>query len=821
MLTTLDSERQRMYSGRRYKWADCTCSVCSSSTSSSSEIRRGRSPTRRVEYSRPKSAVSSAYRSDLTSKAWIDAHGLKKRRLTLKQIYDDQKKNNLSTGRRSPTRSEEGYVRATLDSVGAAPSLTVLFNDDDLDDTERNLWQLVHQIERRLEWLGKGSRRVFGTIAEDSVTFVLDFSGGMTRLEHELKQAVRFLISDQLPRDNRRFNFVAYAEEAERWERRVVDVNAESMECAWLWLRDLRPGHKANIADALALALEDKQTQAVYLVSCGRSTTNADALLCAVDDANRRRKTGRIPVHVTAYEPETVDGEAMLRAIAAETRGRFHSFAVRGPPVSSDSDDVRILEGELTAAKDVLVHIMSLRTGILREVRPTSRARSRSPMKTGSPSRHDKCHTSPVRRDPLERARSPEAKKSGGGGGGGDDKGGKKDDDATRLDSRAWLKKNGISKDCAKSIDETLKSRSCPHAVVHSLDSHEKTLKKVLKECKERVKWLRQGSRELFGNITEKRPVFCVDISEAMVYRMDYVRDQLRNLLQEQVKNTEAFNLLCFDTAVDAWARHTVTTGPRSIDSAREWIRDTDVGSGQVSIEGVLKVALADPDADAVYLVVSGVPLSNRDAMDVLDTVRMVNSRRIPIHVVTFCVGSPKQPSGAQQAMAEQFGMRLAAQTNGRYHSVFWDGGRYRGAGDELRVVKAEVARARELTGKLSKFRGDTSRCNCAADGPLKKHKAPSCQCDDRPIRLPGIRGASEREDRKCHEHHHCGDTCFGACDGRLTPCSPHRRCASTGPNCDCWECARSCRPSSRGVRLNDFVLGRRGVPTRKRRRKR
>jgi hypothetical protein len=57
-----------------------------------------------------------------------------------------------------------------------------------------------------------------------------------------------------------------------------------------------------------------------------------------------------------------------------------------------------------------------------------------------------------------------------------------------------------------------------------------------LRRLERRISWLRQGSREVFGTILEKKVYILIDTSSSMVNYIEFVKDRLEHLVKEQLE---------------------------------------------------------------------------------------------------------------------------------------------------------------------------------------------------------------------------------------------------------------------------------------------
>lgn len=58
---------------------------------------------------------------------------------------------------------------------------------------------------------------------------------------------------------------------------------------------------------------------------------------------------------------------------------------------------------------------------------------------------------------------------------------------------------------------------------------------RMLNDCRDRLCWLKQGSRELFGTLLEERMVIVIDTSSSMKDRLDLVKRKIQELIRVRI----------------------------------------------------------------------------------------------------------------------------------------------------------------------------------------------------------------------------------------------------------------------------------------------
>ena len=65
---------------------------------------------------------------------------------------------------------------------------------------------------------------------------------------------------------------------------------------------------------------------------------------------------------------------------------------------------------------------------------------------------------------------------------------------------------------------------------IHRL--YQEKVEQMVSECCDRLNWLKQGSRELFGTLLEDRLVVVIDTSASMKDRLELVKAKIQQLIE-------------------------------------------------------------------------------------------------------------------------------------------------------------------------------------------------------------------------------------------------------------------------------------------------
>ncbi|XP_063809397.1 von Willebrand factor A domain-containing protein 3B isoform X2 [Pseudophryne corroboree] len=227
---------------------------------------------------------------------------------------------------------------------------------------EERMKATLEKMERRVTWLQKGSRELFGTILEDQVYLLIDTSHSMKDKLFLVKEKIFQLMQEQL-KPKKMFNFVKFDSKVEAWKSKLAEVNEENMKEAWFWVKELQVGSSTNTLKALQVALSDINTEAVYLLTDGRPDQPSETILAHVNILKQ------IPVHTIAFNCDDTEANSFLHQLSSKTGGRFHSYYsyLRDPdaPQPFMSEDIQLLLNEIEEGKSNLEKIKKLHSECL------------------------------------------------------------------------------------------------------------------------------------------------------------------------------------------------------------------------------------------------------------------------------------------------------------------------------------------------------------------------------------------------------------------------------------------------------------------------
>ncbi|XP_021268241.1 von Willebrand factor A domain-containing protein 3B isoform X7 [Numida meleagris] len=624
----------------------------------------------------------------ISSSKWLQLHGLKRNKLTLSQILSQigfqHRKDYVTTlGKLVASRYADGlfpqYTRAQDGSVynlTAKKELILHFVEC--------LMGAIELYQQRMEWLTSESRLIFGVIQERRVVIVLDF-GTAAPTEFDLcRDALSMVLVEQVTQIAK-FNLIRAAQVLMKWQEKSAPVSEYTVKSAvkWLWKLDHTTAASSTTpAGALVEAMSDETIEAVYYFAVGDIPAETKQLLL------EKVSDGPCPVNTISFNAREDETVIFLKELSHLASGRFHAFAEKnyyrdatGPALKCEEDGKGLIAQNSRKVRGRMPLVAGVREDVFLIWKELEEARStlRQVQKILSESHQPDSADGNKADHPLEEHKFDKY-----------------------LTSEKWLQKYGLKAqkltlydalaDCTfrhadgivdiktKPEDESLQTdaettRKVIHAkycdkfvhtfwkdgsVVHvyvtteKYKQYEEKMRTALRQVKGRIKWLQQGSRGLFGNVSEDDVYILIDTSQSMKDKLPLVKEKIFQLIQEQLRHKKRFNFVKFSSQAVAWQEKLAEVNEENLQDAWLWIKELEVGSSTNTLRA-LQIALADTDTQAIYLLTDGRP--DQPSQTILAQVQL--HRKIPIHTVSF---------NCDDTEANKFLHELSTGTGGRFH---------------------------------------------------------------------------------------------------------------------------------------------------------
>ncbi|XP_058523544.1 von Willebrand factor A domain-containing protein 3B isoform X3 [Ochotona princeps] len=630
-----------------------------------------------------------AEQSLISSEKWLQLHGLKSNKLTLKQIlsqigFPHCEEYVTSLGRLVASRYADGlFPQFYTAEDGRVYNLTA--KSDLICQLVDCLTQAVECYKQRMEWLTSRSRQIFGVILEQCITLVLDCRD---LLEGELslcQEALTMVLQEQVACITK-FNIIGVSQEPLKWQEAATPVTEESIAAAISWVKKLtfeQTVSEVSCLEALLEAGKDKTIESIYYFVVGDVPEKSKELLL------QRALEISYPVYTVSFNARGESTMAFLKDLSAKTHSRFHAFAERSectdfptlPPQNGDSEvtwNSRKLKGKLPPGAGVREDVFL----IWRELEEACSTLAQIQRLVAEPPKS--CMTTP---ECESRAASV----------------GNESNPEDNWDSKKWLQKYGLKSqklslydvlaDCsfrhadgvvdikakpenesvqtsAETKKKTVHAKYCNRFVhapwkdgslVHVNITKEKfkwyseRIHTVLANIQRRITWLQNGSQRLFGKAHHECVYVLIDTSHSMKSKLDLVKDKIIQFIREQLKHKNKFNFVKFDGQAVAWQKKLAEINEENLEEAQSWIRNIKVGSTTNTLNA-LQIAFADKETQAIYLLTDGRP--DQPPEMVLDQVRIF--QKIPIYAISF---------NYNDEIANMFLKELAALTGGEFRS--------------------------------------------------------------------------------------------------------------------------------------------------------
>ncbi|XP_062982357.1 von Willebrand factor A domain-containing protein 3B [Elgaria multicarinata webbii] len=623
----------------------------------------------------------------ISSTKWLQLHGLKRNKLTFSQILSQigfqHKQDYVSIlGKLVASRYASGlYRQYTTAPDGKLYNLTakkeLLFHFVDC------LTGAIELYKQRMEWLTTESRQIFGVIQEQKISIVLDF-GVSSGVELDLCREALSMVFKQQVAQIAKFNLILGAHDLVKWQEKAVPVTEDSIEAAieWLWMIDHMPAVcHTGPTEALLEALFDDTTEAVYYFAVG------DMPECMKHLLMQKISRSPFPVHTISFNAREEETIAFLKELSQLTSGRFHAFAERtdyvdtmGTSVSDEDqkslptqnsqklkgslplgtgvrEDVYLIWKELEEARNTLIQVQRI---LIEFEQSESVTATKADCSVCESKTKDYVNSKEWLQKNGLKAQNLTISKAFGDcafrhADGIVDIKTKPEDESFQTDAES-NKKVIHAKYCGKFVHTFLEDGSIVHIHLNNerCRHYEDRMKNALDQMEGRLQELKQGSRALFGEITEDHIYILIDTSQSMKDKLPVVKQKIFQLMREQLQNKTRFNFIKFDAEAVAWKEKLAKVNDRNLEDALLWVKELEVGSSTNTLKA-LQIAFADSETQAIYLLTDGRP--DQPPNRILAQLDL--KRNIPVHTISF---------NCDDTGANKFLHELASETGGRFH---------------------------------------------------------------------------------------------------------------------------------------------------------
>ncbi|XP_063961989.1 von Willebrand factor A domain-containing protein 3A-like [Lytechinus pictus] len=556
--------------------------------------------------------MSAMFNEGQTSEDWLANHSVEHFKLTLK---------NLLT---------KGQVVKPSGMNQSGPARHLQFEASVVNEFEYKLYETIEMYHHRIKWLLKGSRKTFGMVKGRRIAILVDSSDANTGFGRIsiFRQALTELIDEQL-HDREMLHLISFGTEVDSLWDRPRFVNIRMLDEARAWVNRIRGSGGCNLMAALKKIFKTKDIDSIVVVLGSCADQSSDVL---VDYVSQTICGGRIPLHCIAFDCNNHLTNLSLRKLAEASDGRYHVYSSGAEEQIYTGTDITILLREIKRAQDVINKIAEMRQGmmgdalvsILNEISlevqklPQSRFLPRPPN-----------HAGPLTIDEPA-SFIPKA-------------------------SHDWLLQNGLKakkltlyqvlapnafapiEEFIPIIRKSVRSQTHEKAMtqfewhdgsiknVHVdptlLYDYQKQLGAMVKLYERRIDWLSKDSRRLFGTIIEKKVVILIDLSLSNVNYLVHIQHSVRLLLEQQLANKEAFNIIGFGSTARAWRPCMQEPTIANLQNAWKWVLGLEC-NGSRNFLAALRMALENDEdrkrqsvVGGLYLFTSGIPDQSSDVI--------------------------------------------------------------------------------------------------------------------------------------------------------------------------------------------------------------
>ncbi|KAF6128162.1 von Willebrand factor A domain containing 3A [Phyllostomus discolor] len=587
------------------------------------------------------------------------------------------------------------------------------FSPQIIHQFEAKLSEAIGLYQQRIQWLTENSKKAFGLIKGARVGVLIDVSAiSSSPRNEEFQNDLMSLIDEQLSRKEKLYVLSFGITTRALWPD-PMDVSTSILQEFKLWVKHLQPDGGSNLLQALkkTFALKGLDSLVTILGSC------PDQPAEILSDYIQQSTMGRdLHTHIITYKCDDQVPLAVLKNFAEAVGGHYHCYTL-GTEICT-SPDIDQLLVEIQKAQNLLGHIQALcygapseeLTGIMKEI---STEIAQGPLRSLLPK-------PPKHEAPLT-IEFPNLDKT----------------------SAEWLKDNGLKAKklslyqvlapnafspieefvpvLQKMVSSTVHEKAMVqfqwhdgtvknvHVDLPFLYEYQKQLSRVMRMYKRRIEWLSLASRRIWGTVCEKRVVILLDISATNSMYIIHIQHSLRLLLEEQLSNKDAFNVIAFGSSIESWRPEMVSMSHDNLQSAWQWALTLKCqGSRNIlsALRKAVEVDFKDRDkqqSQGIYLFTGGIPDQDMPMLSAYMT-EACGGCDVQLNVCLFYVGEPQMDTTPPACYASRTDTatayrELTQAAGGRFH-WFGDTGIYES--DDINTIMSELEKALNYSQKCA-----------------------------------------------------------------------------------------------------------------------
>ncbi|KAM4698276.1 von Willebrand factor A domain-containing protein 3A [Rhinophrynus dorsalis] len=299
--------------------------------------------------------------SPKSSAEWLKKNGLKAKKLSLYQILAPNAYSLVEefVPILQKTVSSTLHERAMMQFEWHDGSVKNVHVDPPvLYEYQKQLARAAQTYEKRIDWLTKGSRRLWGTVCEKRVVLLVDVSIANAMHIIQIQHSLRLLLEEQMSNKDL-FNIIAYGSDIKSWKSEMVPPSPDNLQSAWRWILSLQCECGRNVLGAIKKAIEanfidkeNQESQGIYLYTSGVPDQELHTVSAYLSEA---ASGSDLQLNICLFNTSEADCSTegtsniavILKDLAHVTNGRFHWFDDKG---LIESDDINCIVSEMEKA---------------------------------------------------------------------------------------------------------------------------------------------------------------------------------------------------------------------------------------------------------------------------------------------------------------------------------------------------------------------------------------------------------------------------------------------------------------------------------------
>ncbi|XP_044513386.1 von Willebrand factor A domain-containing protein 3A [Gracilinanus agilis] len=232
------------------------------------------------------------------------------------------------------------------------------------------------------------------------------------------------------------------------------------------------------------------------------------------------------------------------------------------------------------------------------------------------------------------------------------------------------------------------------HFPIKAVSHFESRLSEAIKTYEQRIQWLMEGSKKVFGFLKGTKVGVLVDVSNVSCnFQMQEFQRDLLNLIDDQLSKKEHLYLVSFGTQPSALWPNPVKVNKSTLQEAKEWVQMLQPRGGSNLLQSLRKVFMKR-ELDSLVVIIGSCPDQSPEILSDY-ILQCTLGRNLDLHTITYKC-SNYMPLAVVRNFAESI--------KGHYHSYKPSPEDQNSANSDIVKILKEIQQANNILGTIKEM---------------------------------------------------------------------------------------------------------------------